>query len=108
MNTYTELNDTLRGRDTKKIGNNTWAVRLGEDRIGIRLHSTIVVVHYSNGQCTVHTGGYRTVTTKDRLNKHTPNGVAVFQRKGDWYVTGPIGGHDVEYPFTEGMEVSAI
>lgn len=85
-----------RCRDQKKLGNNTYAVRHG-DYIGIKLHNTEVVKHFQNGDTVLDSGGWKTVTTKDRMNAHS--GIRVTQNNSIWYADGN--------PFADGMRFKA-
>lgn len=40
--------------------------------IGVLLHSTIVVAYLPNGEIVLNSGGWRTVTTQDRISGHSP------------------------------------
>ena len=46
-------------------------------------------------------GGHRTVTTKDRINRFLPLGYRLFQKNWNWYVETPSGTID----FVDGMEI---
>ena len=85
-------------RPTKKLKNNTYLVRINPETIGVQLHSTIVVKIHSDGTYTLNSGGWRSVTTKGRINEYCP--VKVYQRKYRWYVG------DEELPFEDGMKVT--
>lgn len=50
----------------------------------MRLYNTRIVRFYVSGAVTLHTGGYRTVTTKERLNQFISG--RVYQRKGAWFL----------------------
>ena len=89
---------TLKNRESKKVGNNTYLVRVSPDAIGVRLHNTVVVTIHSNGTYTLNSGGWRTVTTKDRINAYSP--VRVNQRKYEWFVG------DEDVPFYDGIVVN--
>lgn len=71
-------------------------------KIVVRLHNTNIVVFHDDGRVTLHTGGYRTVTTKSRMNQFIR--ANVYQRARQWYVCLTDG---VEVIFSEGIEVSA-
>ena len=88
-----------RNANRRKIGNNTYAEILHDNSVGIMLHSTYVVKIHEDNTYTLQTGGWQTVTTKDRINQYSP--VRVYQRKYEWFVKI----NDKEYPFTEGMVV---
>src|SRR5262249_27597834 len=53
------------------LENNTRLIRCGDD-YAVVLHSTAVVTIHQDGTYTLRTGGWRTVTTKDRINKYSP------------------------------------
>jgi hypothetical protein len=63
---YAEAKQTLGNRDSMRIGNNTY-LEWGKfgTYIAVRLHGTEIVKFHENDTVTLHTGGYRTVTTKD-------------------------------------------
>lgn len=54
-------------------------------------HQTPVVVRHPDGRITLNNGGYKTSSTKERINRHTPSGYYVRQVDGDWYVSDPDG-----------------
>ena len=89
-----------RNKTSRKIGNNTYAEILNDNTVAIKLHSTYVVKIRDDGTYTLNSGGWQTVTTKDRINQYSP--VRVYQRKFEWFVN--INGK--EYPFIDGMVVS--
>lgn len=76
------LGKTNRGQ--RKVGNNTYAYIEADGSVSIELHGTKVVVIYPNGLYKLNSGGWRTSTTKDRINKYSP--VRVYQRNHTWYV----------------------
>lgn len=80
-----------KGKLSLRIGNNTYLeYHTGHgtamtENITVRLHHTHVVTFWPSGRITLHTGGYRTVTTKDRINKFIAG--RVHQDQGKWYYT---------------------
>ena len=101
--THSEITKIVRGKRNakrRKVGNNTYAEILHDDTVAIRLHNTDVVKINPNGTYTLNSGGWQTVTTKDRINQYSP--VKVYQRKFEWFVNI----NDKEYPFMDGMVVS--
>lgn len=89
-----------RNKDSRKIGNNTYAEILSDNTVAIKLHSTYVVKIRDDDTYTLNSGGWQTVTTKDRINQYSP--VRVYQRDFTWYVK--INGR--ELPFIDNMVVS--
>ena len=101
--THSEAVSMVRGKrnaSRRKVGNNTYAEILHDNSVGIMLHSTYVVKIHPDNTYTLQTGGWQTLTTKDRINQYSP--VRVYQRNYEWFVT--LNGK--EYPFMEGMVVS--
>jgi len=80
MNLFAKSKDKTVG---KKIAGNTWVVKMG-DNYGIKLYDTIIMIFEMNGSVTLNSGGYRTRTTKDRINEFS--GMHVTQENGLWYV----------------------
>jgi hypothetical protein len=73
----------------KKIANNTWVEHVtlaAGDAYAVRLHSTQVLVAYSDGTIVLDSGGWKTMTTKERMHEHLPTGVQVRSVKGEWRV----------------------
>lgn len=52
----------------------------------IRLHKTRILEFHSDGRIVLNSGGWRTVTTKDRMNKFLPYDWSVSQDQGIWYL----------------------
>jgi hypothetical protein len=90
--TYNEARAMLNGRTTRTIANNTTLVDQGEGVIGLRLHGTFVVVFDDSGHIILNSGGYRTRTTADRLNRVArAHGWSVFAKSFDWFISAPDG-----------------
>ena len=64
-----------KGRNStyRKVANNTYAVITedieGRSICGIQYHKTVIYAELSNGTIQLQNGGWRTVTTKSRLNE---------------------------------------
>ena len=82
----------------------TQVVRLGPDEIALRYHGTSVVTWHRNGDVVLRSNGFRTVTTKARINDAAP--CRVWQHRFEWFV-GQSSRLPV-VPFTEGMVVRAL
>ncbi len=76
----------------RKIAENTVVERIDADTIGIRFWATIIVKIHRNGQYTLNSGGYRTVTTKNRINDYAP--VNIYQTAGIWYLSHGVQFYD--------------
>lgn len=88
----------------RKIANNTWryykADPCSHDLEIIRLHHTDIIVKDRQGKVTLYSGGYRTVTTKDRINRFSP--YRVWSKRGAWFVDR-IGADQTPVPFYDGI-----
>lgn len=97
---YAEADTRLGTRQARKIANNTTLERHGEC-IALRLHSTVIVSWTPDDVVMLNSGGYRTVTTKARMNaalRGTRYGV--HQVNYQWKLWDRV--LDVEYDFEDG------
>lgn len=111
---FVEAQQVLGTKSSVRLGNNTFLERVQEDEsfnlmIVVRLHRTNIVQFHSDGRVTLHTGGYYTVTTKERINQFIKG--RVYQKAHQWYLVRHRGelGFDWDNPrdFADGIEVSA-
>lgn len=72
-------------RPSRKIDNHTYLKVRENDVIAVLLHSTDVLKFYPDGTVVYNSGGWLTVTTKDRMNKFGP--LNVWSDRGVWYVS---------------------
>jgi len=75
-------NDVMRSR---KIGNNTFEIIYKDGNRAIRLHKTDIIT-FGATAFILNTGGWSTVTTKDRINKYIPCHY-LFQKDFQWYLS---------------------
>lgn len=88
---YQTADEKLQGRNklSRKVGNNTYLVRnsgVPGDSIHLKLHNTYIITWFADGRIELNSGGYRTVTTKARINEFLA-GFGVSQERGVWYLT---------------------
>lgn len=85
-NSVRELKAQYPGAKVRKLANNTYSVV--DDRCDrVVLHRTeVVTLDRLTGWEVWRTGGYKSATTKDRINRFAVNG-RVFQKNFQWYVT---------------------
>lgn len=86
-NNYHKYDCLLGNRPSRKLDNHTYCKRR-ENYIAILLHSTDIIKYYPDGTVIVHTGGWRTITTKDRINKYSP--LEIYQANKIWYIKGEV------------------
>lgn len=82
---YSHFDQLLGKRTTKKLANNTYAIRRDEN-ISIRLHATDIITYFPGGGFQLNSGGYQTATTKERINRFSP--IRITQKDFTWYLPG--------------------
>lgn len=80
----------------RKIDRNTYRYECEDDGgnvfENIRLHKTDIITRALRvAETSFSTGGWRTNTTKERLNKFAPKGFSFWSEKGVFFITSPLG-----------------
>lgn len=83
---YSEALAVLGMRRERKIAHNTYLVKLGDGTVGVRLHNTYVVTFHAQGHTVLDSGGWGTVTTKERMNRYLPPGYRISAIKHVWHL----------------------
>jgi hypothetical protein len=91
MKTFKEFLELSKTRK-RKLANNTYLIVRDDGGLGIKLHATEIIVFY-NDRIEFNSGGYQTLTTKERMNRFTP--FSITQKNFIWYVDG--------LPFKDGI-----
>ena len=91
MLTYSQARSRLGNRQKVKLENNTYLEPLDANTVAVRLHKTNIVLIHANGTYTLNTGGWDSVTTKDRMNRYSP--VRLYSENKVWKV-GDVGYKD--------------
>lgn len=99
---YQNLSTALKNRLTKKLANHTYAKRIDGETIAVRLHETNILTFSKNGKVTLNSGGWKTPTTKERMNSYLPIG-RIEQSKGQWFLQND----GTEYFFEDGLVVNS-
>jgi hypothetical protein len=99
---YNRAESQLTGRckNRRKIGNNTYLERRN-GYIAVKLHNTDIIEFHPD-KTVLTSSGWRTVTTKARLNEFAP--VSIYQHKGTWYI-GEWQNNGNRILFIDGMEL---
>jgi len=84
---YNDAINIIKNRNSKKLENNTYLLKDGENFV-IRLHNTDIIKITPKNHYILDNGGYLTRTTKDRLNKYLP--CNIYQETGLWYISGSL------------------
>lgn len=100
--TYAEMDAYLGDKSARTIGNNTVAMRQA-DGIGVILHSTTILKMHEDGTYTLDSGGWRTVTTKDRLNSLLPAPLGIYSTNGVWMLARRGNNPGMVSEFYDGM-----
>jgi hypothetical protein len=101
---FSEAISILNGK-TRKVISGIRATTLEwyeEDKIAMYYHGTPVVIYCENGDITLNSGGYKTVTTKARMNQALGNRATVYQHLFKWYVHYP---DNTAWTFIDNMSV---
>lgn len=98
-----------------RIGNNTYLESYVDgskvDRICVRLHDTNIVTFCEDGRILLNTGGYHTVTTKERINQFITG--RIYSKNFQWWYNPPLCEGAEDYAritprlFTEGLNVGS-
>jgi len=102
MNTFKEAETKLGNRVSRKLENNTYLQRR-EKGIAVLLHETDVVTYLPDGSCVLNSGGWKTVTTKDRMNSYAP--CRIYSDKGVWYVSDGRWDSEKRQPYGDGFRI---
>lgn len=86
----------------KTIANNTFRWTKEDGSTVIRLHQTDIITIRKDGKMVLTSGGFKTNTTKHRLNQHL-QGCYVYASKGTWTIREHATGR--EAPFYDGVVV---
>lgn len=109
--TFTEAEEILakgRNKDSRTIANNTRLIRRRPDKIALQLHATDVVSFHRNGDVVLNSGGWLTLTTKDRINNALAWPNVITQRHGRWYFSSEGWDNpDGMLPYEDGMIIHA-
>lgn len=84
MNNYKDAVEKLNGKDRRKLENNTYLEKRDGGNIAVKLHQTDVVTFTPKNEVILSSGGWKTVTTKDRINRYSRAGI--HQKNNQWFV----------------------
>lgn len=106
--TKKEIMEGVEHVSAKKVANNTVEYTREDGTRVIRLHLTDIVEILPNGVIRLNSGGYKTATTKERIERYLPEGMRLWSEKGIWYIGKPSWLHEAgdelsRYPFKDGM-----
>lgn len=98
--THEDATDFLGDKHFRKLAHNTYIERDEDNVITITYHRTPIVKYFPSGTVEIKTNGWRTATTKRRLNLFSP--ISVWQRNHIWYYCDPfVDTEAFEFPLAE-------
>lgn len=68
----------------RKVANNTLEYDLEDGSRAIQHQDTVIVIKQTDGTIILNSGGWRTYTTKERINRYLPAGVHLYQENHEW------------------------
>lgn len=95
-------------KKSRIIGNNTLLIDYKDGRRAVRLHNTDIIT-FSNDVITLNSGGWKTVTTKDRINAHCRMFEKIpylYQRDSQWFIGDGVFYDGIQ--FKNGEQISEI
>lgn len=103
---YQQASDFLGRKNERPYAHNTRIQRLNLDRIGVLYHGSCVVTFIPH-ETIFSSCGWKTLTTKERLNWFLPDGFSVYQEKSVWYLVDRRGGWEdaKRYIFQDGLTI---
>jgi len=74
------------GKPVRRLSKNTVVRRLDTNRIAVTLHQTDILLFQDKPDLvTVTSGGWRTPTTKNYINRYLPSGYQLYSDRGVWW-----------------------
>lgn len=101
MLTFESCTNLIKNRETKKLANNTYLKKENGNFV-VTFHETGIVTVLPDDSLILTTDGYRTKTTKIRLNEYIGN--RIYQKNSIWYITGNNTSDD-GIPFYDGITI---
>lgn len=106
IKTYQQAKDYLGNKKERPYAHNTRieidSLDLGHDVITVKYHGNPVVNLFPDGTITYNSCGWKTLTTKERINWFLPDGFTLYQEKSVWYISRH--NHGV-FVFTDGIAI---
>jgi hypothetical protein len=102
------LDEKKRFKDLVNLEYATVLIRKPDDVLAIKLFDTEIVQYHIDGSIVLSSGGYRTVTTKGRINTYSP--AHIVQDRGVWYLVADgqlFHDHKNQAFFTDGIIIDA-
>jgi hypothetical protein len=108
---YEDIDAKLQGRCrlSRKEANNTYLHRHDNGDFALRFHNTDIILWHPDSTMQLFSGGWKTITTKERINRYLPRGIVLLQNQGVWYLGRGWKDHsrikDYSRVFAEGVTI---
>lgn len=92
------------GRSTRIVRNSG----VPGDSIHLKLHDTYIITWYADGRIVLNSGGWRTVTTKSRINEFLgrESSWGIFQKNFEWFLSCSDASNPIQIlPFEDGVTI---
>lgn len=104
---YNEINNQLQGRNKQSrrlTGRSSYLIRDNEN-IAVCYHNTNVLTITPKNEFILNSGGWRTATTKERINRYMPEGFVLTQDRGNWYIMERHNYDSKAFKFQDGITI---
>ena len=112
IKSYQQALDYLKGKKRRPYAHNTRIeldpLDLGHENIVATYHGNIVASFFPDGTSTFSSCGWKTHTTKERINWFLPDGFSVYQERSVWYLSdrgAEYSGPYHTYIFADGLAI---
>lgn len=89
--------------DVRTIGSNIWRYQRSDGTVVVRYYETDIVSTTLDGTTTLNSGGFRTITTKKRINQHLFGSWNLYTNEGVWYLSD---GKKERFIFRDGITIN--
>jgi hypothetical protein len=103
IRSYSDSLTYVREGKERKIANNTTIRKAINGSVIVKYHQTDIITWHQDDTVTIDTDGWKTSTTKERINLMIPPGWCLYQEKGVWILR--FGEH--EHTFVDGIRIAA-
>ena len=100
-----QLNGLTGFVSARKVAHNTIERTLTDGTRVVRLHLTDIVTFSPDGSVTLNSGGFKSLTTKERMNRYLPSGWSLWAERGCWYLCNRA--EDKRFVFADGITINS-
>jgi len=110
IKSYQDAKEYLQGKKSRPYAHNTRitidSLDLGHEVITVTYHDNPIVNFYPDGVASFSSCGWKTPTTKERINWFLPDGFSLYQEKSVWHVVKHGTSYNyINYVFADGLAI---